>query len=218
MPYHRFKTPIYLEDVDGNARALKGCALNNLPTLYNLLELILQRLGESKCDTIGDLWIEDLFWRSLVEEALRLVGLKAAWFTPANLAELILPSKDENGNVVQGLIASVCFPQAVDSQNLETSDRLSLEQYKLHQLVNLVQTGMAPSLKEALEIGDLFNEEEIATVMDHLQEVNKKIEAKRTGRRLPTAKEKKLLEELTADPSKLFSMPSDPTLVKGLST
>lgn len=201
---HKFREIIFLEDIEGNARSLQGCSLNNLPKLANLLEAIVTRLANSKFDTVSQLWLEDTFWRSLVTEALLLVGLKPDWFTPSMLAELLFAFEASDGSQCPGLIPMVCFPKLEGKES--SGEKVSIDEYRLQQLNNLVTSELAPSLIDAIAIGDTMSNHEIDKLIDNVrkaQETLKDKQAELSGEKERIESEK-FAAELAADPSLLF--------------
>lgn len=201
---HKFREIIYLEDVDGNARSLQGCSLNNLPKLASLLEAIVERLSASKFDTVSQLWLGDTFWRSLVTEALLLVGLRPDWFTPSMLAELLFPFEASDGSQCPGLIPMVCFPK-LESKESE-GEKISIEEYRLQQLNNLVASDLASSVSDALLVADSLSNHEIDRLIDNVrlaQEQLKDKQAELSGEK-DRLESEKFADELANDPSLLF--------------
>ncbi len=201
---HKFREIIYLEDVDGNARSLQGCSLNNLPKLASLLEAIVERLSTSKFDTVSQLWLEDTFWRSLVTEALLLVGLKPDWFTPSMLAELLFPFEASDGSQCPGLIPMVCFPKLESKE--DGGKKVSIEEYRLQQLNNLVASDLASSVSDALAVADTLSNHEVDKLIDNVrlaQEQLKDKQAELSGEK-DRLESEKFANELANDPSLLF--------------
>lgn len=201
---HKFREIIYLQDVDGNARSLQGCSLNNLPKLASLLEAIVERLSTSKFDTVSQLWLEDTFWRSLVTEALLIVGLKPDWFTPSMLAELLFPFEASDGSQCPGLIPMVCFPKLESKE--DENKKVSIEEYRLQQLNNLVASDLATSVSDALMIADTLSNHEVDLLIENVrlaQEQLKDKQAEVSGEK-DRLESEKFANELANDPSLLF--------------
>lgn len=208
---HQFREIVYLEDVDGHARHLQGCSLNNLPKLASLLTTISERINKSQHETIGDLWIADLFWRELVSEALRLVGLCADWFTPSMLSELLFPFDTKEGQC-PGLIMMVCFPKVESESPNETG---SIDEYRLQQLNNLVGTGLTPDLHTALGVADSLSGAEIDRLIENVVKAQKVLAEKDPNylKNKEIEGSEKLADELYNNPAALFdSFNGSPTL------
>jgi len=201
---HKFREIIFLEDVDGNARSLQGCSLNNLPKLANLLEAIVSRLSTSKFDTVSQLWLGDAFWRTLVTDALSLVGLKPDWFTPSMLAELLFPFEASDGSQCPGLIPMVCFPKLEGNEG--SGEKVGIDEYRLQQLNNLVTSELTPSLIDAIAVGDTLSNHEIDKLIDNVRKAQESLKDKQAE--LSGEKERleseKFAAELADDPSLLF--------------
>jgi hypothetical protein len=201
---HKFREVIYLEDRNGDPRSLQGCTLNNLPKLASLLGTISERLSTSNCETVGQLWIEDSFWRGLVTQALNLVGLNPDWFTASMLAELLFPFETADGDNCPGLISMACFPKP----NLTDSaaETTTVEEYRLQQLQNLVNANLVSSINEAHTAGDRFSNHEVDFLIDNVrreQEILKEKQAIASGEKAKQLSQE-LADELAASPDKLF--------------
>lgn len=201
---HKFREIIYLEDVEGVARSLQGCSLNNLPKLAGLLGAIVERLSVSKFDTVSQLWLEDMFWRTLVTEALQLVGLKPDWFTPSMLAELLFPFEASDGSQCPGLIPMVCFPKF---ESEDVGEKVSVEEYRIQQLNNLVASGLSSSVSDALTVADSISNHEVDKLIDNVRKAQQHLndtQAEGHGEKDKRDSED-FADELAKDPSLLFN-------------
>lgn len=205
---------LHFQDISGNLREIRGCPLTQLARLDDLLKLFHKLIEESQEESQGEavdfraLWLNNLMFRQVCSECLKLCGIEPDWCDVSMLIQLLHHYEDEDaeGNQVlhPGLLVELNFPPPKRPTRVITSIDQSVSQT----ISLMVTLGLANNLEQALYIASEVSGTQLQQIIEaRLEQLNPK-----------AAEEDKTMEELGAKIQEMWGsggvLPPPPSVPK----